>query len=45
MGDMVKSIDFLEGRLVLVMNFWGSFVNLSIALPYEIKRKIAAEVV
>lgn len=45
MGDFVKSVDFVEGRLVMVLNFWGSLVNLSIILPDVVKRKIAAEVV
>jgi hypothetical protein len=45
MGELVKSVDFVEGRLVMVLNFWGSLVNLSILLPDAIKRKIAAEVV
>lgn len=45
MGEMVKSVDFVEGRLVMVLNFWGSLVNISLILPETVKRKIAAEVV
>jgi hypothetical protein len=44
MSDFVRTVDFVDGRLMIVLNLWGSLVNLSIVLPDVIKRKIAAEV-
>lgn len=44
MSDFVRTVDFVDGRLMIVLNLWGSLVNLSIVLPDGIKRKIAAEV-
>jgi hypothetical protein len=39
--NLVKQVDFVDGRLEVVMDMNGTNVNLSMALPVDVMRKIA----
>lgn len=42
--DTVKLVDYDSGRLLLILDLWGSKATLSLILPRIIKEKISAEV-
>ena len=45
MGDKVKTIEFIDGWMIITVDFWGTNVFIKFILPEGIKRLIAAEVV
>jgi len=43
-ADMVKFVDYENGRLLVILDLWGSKLNILLTLPRIVMEKIAAEV-